>query len=620
MKKKRIVSAVCLATMISTTSVYSTTAAEKSTVPTDSRATNVSKASDNDDQKALKAKEEAKKELTVYANSIIDKVNSDSSLTTEEKKVAVDKLKKALERAINQVNILHTHKYVDLIKREMKQKIDEASIVKNKIKDESKKTIDEELKKRIKIINEVDESTNEEKGIATEKAKKEAEKAKINIDNAKTNAEVQKAKNDGVAEIHHSNPESKIKENARKAIDAVAKSKIENFAADTNATEDERQKAIRNVDEEVRMAKVAIENARTKKEVEDIKNKFIEKIKNININQKSVKEDAKKELTDYAEKSKSKINSDSTLIDEEKKVAVEKVEDILKKALNQIDNIAQDNFIDTVKQKVKEDIDKAGIIENKAKDVAKNSIDKAIQKQIEKINSEKDSTKEEKDESINKLNARVMKAKMTIDNVTTAKAVENAKNDGIKNIELIKAETKIKKLLKKAVEDKDETIKMDAFKNANKEKQDAYLKAIEEGQKILDEPMATKKAVEDANKSIEIAKKSLDGKAMGQDKGKDKDKAKDKDNGKIKDKSKDNGNSKDKAKDSGSTKDKDKAKEQNRPNDSNKSKGSKVSNTQKKSKSKLPKTSYSNGIVAYGISILASAFGAFSIRKKKKED
>ncbi|MFT4451470.1 DUF1542 domain-containing protein [Parvimonas sp. G1425] len=620
MKKKRIVSAVCLATMISTTSVYSTTAAEKSTVPMDSRATNVSKASDNDDQKALKAKEEAKKELTVYANSIIDKVNSDSSLTTEEKKVAVDKLKKALERAINQVNILHTHKYVDLIKREMKQKIDEASIVKNKIKDESKKTIDEELKKRIKIINEVDESTNEEKGIAIEKAKKEAEKAKINIDNAKTNAEVQKAKNDGVAEIHHSNPESKIKENARKAIDAVAKSKIENFTADTNATEDERQKAIRNVDEEVRIAKVAIENARTKKEVEDIKNKFIEKIKNININQKSVKEDAKKELTDYAEKSKSKINSDSTLIDEEKKVAVEKVEDILKKALNQIDNIAQDNFIDTVKQKVKEDIDKAGIIENKAKDVAKNSIDKAIQKQIEKINSEKDSTKEEKDESINKLNARVMKAKMTIDNATTAKAVENAKNDGIKNIELIKAETKIKKLLKKAVEDKDETIKMDAFKNANKEKQDAYLKAIEEGQKILDEPMATKKDVEDANKSIEIAKKSLDGKAMGQDKGKDKDKAKDKDNGKIKDKSKDNGNSKDKAKDNGSTKDKDKAKEQNRPNDSNKSKGSKVSNTQKKSKSKLPKTSYSNGIVAYGISILASAFGAFSIRKKKKED
>ncbi|EGV09743.1 hypothetical protein HMPREF9127_0654 [Parvimonas sp. oral taxon 393 str. F0440] len=267
MKKKRIVSAVCLATMISTTSVYSTTAAEKSTVPTDSRTTNVSKASDNDDQKALKAKEEAKKELTVYANSIIDKVNSDSSLTTEEKKVAVDKLKKALERAINQVNILHTHKYVDLIKREMKQKIDEASIVKNKIKDESKKTIDEELKKRIKIINEVDESTNEEKGIAIEKAKKEAEKAKINIDNAKTNAEVQKAKNDGVAEIHHSNPESKIKENARKAIDAVAKSKIENFTADTNATEDERQKAIRNVDEEVRMAKVAIENARTKKKL-----------------------------------------------------------------------------------------------------------------------------------------------------------------------------------------------------------------------------------------------------------------------------------------------------------------------------------------------------------------
>lgn len=600
MEKKKIVSAVCLATMLSTTSVYSIAAAEKPVTQTSSRATNVLKASDNDDQKALKAKEAAKKELTAYANSIKDKVNSDNTLTTEEKKSAVDKIDKALARAINQVNILHTHKYVDLIKREMKQKIGEASVVKNKIKDISKKVIDEELKKQFKIINEADDSTMEEKNKAIESAKKEAEKAKKNIDNAKTNTEVQKAKNDGVAEIHKSNPESKVKETAKKTIDSVAKEQLDKIVTDKKAKEEERQMTIKKVDEEIRKAKADIDNAKTNKEVEDIKNKVIAKIKNISIKQKSAKEDAKKELTDYAEKAKTKINSDSTLTDEEKKTAVEKVEDILKKALNQIDNIAQDNFIDTVKQKVKEDIDKAGIIENKAKDVAKNSIDKAIQKQIEKINSEKDSTKEEKDESINKLNARVMKAKMTIDNATTAKAVENAKNDGIKNIELIKAETKIKKLLKKAVEDKDETIKMDAFRKAKKEKQDAYLKAIEEGQKILDEPMATKKDVEDANKSIEIAKKSLDGKAMGQDKDKDKAKAK--------------------AKDNGSTKDKDKAKEQNRPNDSNKSKGSKVSNTQKKSKSKLPKTSYSNGIVAYGISILASAFGAFSIRKKKKED
>lgn len=114
-------------------------------------------------KKALKAKEAAKKELTAYANSIKDKVNSDNTLTTEEKKSAVDKIDKALARAINQVNILHTHKYVDLIKREMKQKIGEASVVKNKIKDISKKVIDEELKKQFKIINEADDSTMEEK-------------------------------------------------------------------------------------------------------------------------------------------------------------------------------------------------------------------------------------------------------------------------------------------------------------------------------------------------------------------------------------------------------------------------------------------------------------------------
>ena len=50
MEKKKIVSAVCLATMLSTTSVYSIAAAEKPVTQTSSRATNVLKASDNDDQ------------------------------------------------------------------------------------------------------------------------------------------------------------------------------------------------------------------------------------------------------------------------------------------------------------------------------------------------------------------------------------------------------------------------------------------------------------------------------------------------------------------------------------------------------------------------------------------
>lgn len=128
---------------------------------------------------------------------------------------------------------------------------------------------------------------------------------------------------------------------------------------------------IKKVDEEVRKAKADIDNAKTNKEVEDIKNKVIAKIKNISIKQKSAKEDAKKELTDYAEKAKTKINSDSTLTDEEKKTAVEKVDTALNSGLSQIDSSTIDDFIDTIKQKVKGEIDKAVNPENKAKDIAK---------------------------------------------------------------------------------------------------------------------------------------------------------------------------------------------------------------------------------------------------------
>ena len=159
----------------------------------------------------------------------------------------------------------------------------------------------------------------------------------------------------------------------------------------------------------------------------------------------------------------------------------------------------------------------------------------------------------------------------------------------------IVADTNIKTPLKKAVENKSETIKTKTFKKAKKEKQDAYLKAIEEGQRVLNNPKATKKDVEDANKAIELAKKSLDGiKQMGHNKAKDKAK----ENGKMKEK----------------------VKESNRTNESNKSKNSKNPNGQKNSKGNLPKTSYASGIVGYGVSVLASVLGAFAIGKKRKED
>lgn len=60
----------------------------------------------------------------------------------------------------------------------MKQKIGEASVVKNKIKDTSKKVIDEELKKQFKIINEADDSTMEEKIKRLKVLKKKLKKQK----------------------------------------------------------------------------------------------------------------------------------------------------------------------------------------------------------------------------------------------------------------------------------------------------------------------------------------------------------------------------------------------------------------------------------------------------------
>ena len=300
-------------------------------------------------------------------------------------------------------------------------------------------------------------------------------------------------------------------------------------------------------------------------------------------------------ILDEAKKNQIKaINDNKSTTESEKQTAIDRVNEETKKGIFGIVQAKTNKDVENAKNDALTKI-KDIKSESKAKTDAKKVVEETAKEQIKKINADKNSTKEEKDEAINKINNEVMKAKTAIDNAKTSKDIENAKDNGVKQIMHIVADTNIKTPLKKAVENKSETIKTKTFKKAKKEKQDAYLKAIEEGQRVLNNPKATKKDVENANKAIELAKKSLDGiKQMGHNKAKDKTK----ENGKMKEK----------------------VKESNRTNESNKSKNSKNPNGQKNSKGNLPKTSYASGIVGYGVSVLASVLGAFAIGKKRKED
>ena len=172
--------------------------------------------------------------------------------------------------------------------------------------------------------------------------------------------------------------------------------------------------------------------------------------------------------------------------------------------LSQIDSSTIDDFIDTIKQKVKGEIDKAVNPENKAKDIAKKSIDEELARQSQIINESNDSTTEEKNTAVEKAKDVAKKSKANIDNAKTNNDVQKAKNDGVAAIHKANPEIKIKLEAKKALDEaKKNQIKAinDNKSTTESEKQTAIDRVNEETKKGIFGIVQAK-----TNKDVENAK------------------------------------------------------------------------------------------------------------------
>ncbi|KXI14221.1 hypothetical protein HMPREF3195_00324, partial [Peptostreptococcus anaerobius] len=89
-----------------------------------------------------------------------------------------------------------------------------------------------------------------------------------------------------------------------------------------------------------------------------------------------------------------------------------------------------------------------------------------------------------------------------------------------KEIGKLKPEETVKKIVDKAplqkeVDKKDATQASDKYKNADKDKRDAYDRALEEAKKVLANPNATQDEVNAATKALKAAEKALNGTTPG---------------------------------------------------------------------------------------------------------
>ena len=237
------------------------------------------------------AKETAKQAVADELAKKEEEIDARNDLTQEEKdaakKEAQAKAKEATDAINAQPNTVDTpeeattaQQAVDAAKAKGVADV-KAVNPEAKAKPAAKKAIDDKLAEQLKAIENTPDATDEEKAKAIQKANDAAEQAKQAIDDTKTDAEVNTAKETGVAEVEKALPVVEDKPNARKAIDEEAKAKKAEIDARNDLSPKAKEALKAKVDKVANKVKAAIDAVSSEADVNVIEEADKEAIKAI---------------------------------------------------------------------------------------------------------------------------------------------------------------------------------------------------------------------------------------------------------------------------------------------------------------------------------------------------
>ena len=449
-------------------------------------------------------KPEAKRAIEDALKAKNDEIDARTDLTDEEKTTAKADVKKKADAAKKVIDNATTNAEVEQAKTngttEVKA-VDPQPVAKT----EAKRAIEDALKAKNDEIDARADLTDEEKTAAKTDVKKKADAAKEAIDKATTNAGVERAKTNGATEVNNVNPEAVAKTEAKKAIDDALKAKNDEIDARTDLTDEEKTAAKADAKKKADAAKQEIDKATTNAGVEEAKTNGTTEVTSVNP-QPVAKPVAKKAIDDALKAKNDEIDARTDLTDEEKTATKADVKAKADAAKQAIDKATTNVGVEQAKNDGTTSVDSVNPTAE-AKPAAKQAIDDALKAKNDEIDALTDLTAEEKAKAKEEAKAKVDAAKEAIDKATTNAEVEQAKTNGITEVNNVNPEAVAKTEAKKAIDDalKAKNDEIDARTDLTDEEKTA---AKEEAKAKAD---AAKEAIDKATTNAEVEQAKANG-------------------------------------------------------------------------------------------------------------
>lgn len=361
-------------------------------------------------------------------------INSNREATKEEKNAALNELTQATNHALEQINQATTNADVDNAKGDGLNAINPIAPV-TVVKQAARDAVSHDAQQHIAEINANPDATQEERQAAIDKVNAAVTAANTNILNANTNAEVEQVKTNAIQGIQAITPATKVKTDAKNAIDKSAETQHNTIFNNNDATLEEQQAAQQLLDQAVATAKQNINAADTNQEVAQAKDQGTQ---NIVVIQPAtqVKTDARNVVNDKAREAITNINATPGATREEKQEAINRVNTLKNRALTDIGVTSTTAMVNSIRDDA---VNQIGAVQPHVtkKQTATGVLNDLATAKKQEINQNTNATTEEKQVALNQVDQELATAINNINQADTNAEVDQAQQLGTKAINAI---------------------------------------------------------------------------------------------------------------------------------------------------------------------------------------
>ncbi|HII0831018.1 TPA: LPXTG-anchored aggregation protein SasC [Staphylococcus aureus] len=361
-------------------------------------------------------------------------INSNREATQEEKNAALNELTQATNHALEQINQATTNADVDNAKGDGLNAINPIAPV-TVVKQAARDAVSHDAQQHIAEINANPDATQEERQAAIDKVNAAVTAANTNILNANTNADVEQIKTNAIQGIQAITPATKVKTDAKNAIDKSAETQHNTIFNNNDATLEEQQAAQQLLDQAVATAKQNINAADTNQEVAQAKDQGTQ---NIVVIQPAtqVKTDARNAVNDKAREAITNINATPGATREEKQEAINRVNTLKNRALTDIGVTSTTAMVNSIRDDA---VNQIGAVQPHVtkKQTATGVLNDLATAKKQEINQNTNATTEEKQVALNQVDQELATAINNINQADTNAEVDQAQQLGTKAINAI---------------------------------------------------------------------------------------------------------------------------------------------------------------------------------------